>query len=180
MNTRVETPPALRGEAEQQLTQINSYLFRLSETLNVELDRISGAEGSAKAQTQSATGLGVREYRELRDMIGASGKELARMMNEKIPIEVTTQLRIAEQSGDFDGNGISFVQFNNDHSITFGFTDGTFFSTPSLKGDKGDNFQFAVGDIFSTTRDGNAADLLGYGVWELAASSPVYMWQRIE
>lgn len=181
MSARVETPPALRGEIEQQVSQLNSYLFRLSETLNVELDRISGAENPSPASPTSV--LSVREYTELRDMIGTSSKELIRLMNTQIPEEVTTQLRAAEQSGDFDGNGISSVVFNDDYSITFGFTDGTFFKTPPIKGDKGEtgeNFKFEIGDVFTTLREGNAAELLGYGVWEQVSSSPVYMWKRTE
>ena len=48
MAVKVETPPALTGEAEQQLRQVYSYLFRLSENLNVALNNLSG-EGYASA-----------------------------------------------------------------------------------------------------------------------------------
>lgn len=181
MSARVETPPSLHGEIGQQISQLNSYLFRLAEGLNVELDRMTGTENPSPAAGGAV--MSVREYRELRDMIGTSAKDLTQMMDKKIPAEVTTQLRIAEQSGDFDGNGIASTSFNDDYSITFGYTDGTFFKTPPIKGDKGDrgeNFQFEVGDVFLTTREGDAAELLGYGVWELLTDSPASMWKRTE
>ena len=41
---KIETPPALTGEVEQQLKQIYSYLFRLSEALNVALDNLKETE----------------------------------------------------------------------------------------------------------------------------------------
>ena len=41
--------------------------------------------------------------------------------------------------------------------------DGTIYELPPEKGFE----KYEVGDIFTTTREGNAADLLGYGEWEL-------------
>lgn len=52
-----ETPPALRGEAQNQLAQLHSYLYRLSEMLNVSLQDGQQEEGSgtgAAAQTPKA------------------------------------------------------------------------------------------------------------------------------
>ena len=47
---RIEIPAELRGTPEQQLKQIYAYLFRLSETLNVELDR-TGTEDKGNSDT---------------------------------------------------------------------------------------------------------------------------------
>lgn len=53
MNYRVETPPALRGEADQQLRELSSYLFRLSEMLNVALNSLSSSSFSSAAEVQA-------------------------------------------------------------------------------------------------------------------------------
>ena len=135
MGAKVETPPALRGGMEEQIAQLSSYLFRLSEGLNVELDRVQSSENPSQPSPGNA--MSMNEYRELRDMIGTSAKELVELMDEQIPKEVIQQLRAAEESGDFDGNGIASATFNDDYSLTLGFTDGTYFKTPSLRGEKG-------------------------------------------
>lgn len=36
------------------------------------------------------------------------------------------------------GNGISSTILNDDYTLTFTFTDGTTYKTPSIRGDKGD------------------------------------------
>lgn len=40
MDVRVPTPPLLRGNAEQQAAQINSYLFKVAEILNMVLSEL--------------------------------------------------------------------------------------------------------------------------------------------
>ena len=44
---RIETPPTLKGEAEQQINQLTSYLFRLSELLNIALNDISSEKATS-------------------------------------------------------------------------------------------------------------------------------------
>lgn len=176
MSFNIETPPELRGTELQQLGQMRSYLFRLAESLGVAFDNISGSQGATPASSGQV--LSAKDFNNLRSMIVNSEKELT---STTIPNEVESQLRRCEESGDFDGNGIDSVVFNDDFSVTFGFTDGTFFKTPPLKGNKGDpgeNFTFVVGDVFCTTRSGDAAELVGYGTWEKIATSPVIMWKR--
>ena len=56
MAIKIETPPALRGDADQQIAQIYSFLFRLSENLNVALsglDGIGGTQVSAALQNHA-------------------------------------------------------------------------------------------------------------------------------
>ena len=37
------------------------------------------------------------------------------------------------------GNGISSAVLNNDYTLTLTFTDGTSYTTPSIRGEKGEN-----------------------------------------
>lgn len=159
---RYEIPPRFEGTAETQLEQLWRYLYRLVERLNVENPggETSTAEG----------GFTAKAYTELREMIGSVAKD--KVSHDKLRTELQDALRQAEESGDFDGNGINFVTTNADYSVTFGFTDGTFYTTPPLG-------QISVGDVFSTTRAGDPAELLGYGTWRLLSSSPAYMWERL-
>jgi len=48
MAIKVETPPQLRGTSEQQLQQVYSFLFRLSENLNVALNEFGMADKTEK------------------------------------------------------------------------------------------------------------------------------------
>lgn len=193
MAERVETPPSLRGTAEQQLQQLYSYLFRFAERLNVILDSLSG---TGTGGVFGADDLSVGRYKELREMmakgsllqgesLGVESKRLERLIDERVTQEQLTEaveaaLRVAEESGDFDGNGIAEATMVNS-ILTLLFTDGTKFTSPSLQGatgPKGENFTFSIGDVFCTTRSGNPSSLLGYGTWEQVATSPVNMWKR--
>lgn len=190
MGMRVETPPSLRGEPTQQLQQLYSYLFRFAERLNVILDSLSG---TGTGGVTGADDLSVGRYKELREMmakgsllqgesLGVESKRLEGLINERVTQEQLTEaveaaLRVAEESGDFDGNGIASATMTNS-ILTILFTDGTKFVSPSLKGDTGAAFQFAVGDVYCTTLSGDPASLLGYGTWEQVATSPVNMWKR--
>lgn len=193
MGMRVETPPSLSGTPAQQLQQLYSYLFRFAERLNVILDSLSG---TGTGGITSADDLSVGRYKELREMmakgsllqgesLGLESKRLEGLINERVTQEQLTEaveaaLRVAEESGDFDGNGIASATMANS-ILTLLFTDGTNFVSPSLKGDKGDTgaaFQFAVGDVYCTTLSGDPSSLVGYGTWSQVATSPVNMWKR--
>ena len=159
---RYEIPPKPEGAAEAQLDQLWRYLYRLAERLNVEN---TGGEASTVEG-----GFTAKAYTELRNMIGSVAKD--KVSHDKLKAELEAALRQAEESGDFDGNGINYVTTNANHSVTFGFTDGTYYTTPPLG-------QILVGDVFSTAREGDPAELLGYGTWSLLSSSPAYMWERL-
>jgi hypothetical protein len=82
---KVETPPTLTGSEEQQMRMVYSYLFRLSENLNVVLNSL----GTSAAGTQTAAadgGLAVNAYNELRTLILHTaeniGAELSRLQEE--------------------------------------------------------------------------------------------------
>lgn len=185
MAGRFDPPPNTQGDPIHQIKQLHSYLFCLAEKLNVELDAL-GKGGS----TENGDSLGAGRYKELREMLGKStmtqGENLgaeAKRLEELIKLRVTladlsaeveAALQVAKDSGQFDGNGIASATMANS-ILTLNFTNGTKFTSPSLKGD---NFSFAVGDVFVTSRSGNPSSLLGYGSWEQIETSPVNMWKR--
>lgn len=78
MGIKVETPPKLSGQAEQQVRQLYGYLFRLSENLNVALNNLNSDNFSA-AVTLNNTAAGgqgsgktegaAEAYNELRALI---------------------------------------------------------------------------------------------------------------
>lgn len=51
---RIETPPTLSGQPEQKIAQLNRYLFRMAEMLNVALDTIGN---TTAVQTATAPGM---------------------------------------------------------------------------------------------------------------------------
>ena len=181
MGRKIETPPSPRGTVEQQISQMYNYLFRLASGLNVELDRM----GTGSPDTPAADVMGAKDYNELRAMIGNVSKDTVK--------ELEKALNKAAESGEFDGNGIAEVESNADSSLTFEFTDGTSFTTPALKGEKGADgapgadyiltqadkeeiaamipggggtTEFPVGFMLITSVAENPSTYLGYGTWE--------------
>lgn len=72
------------------------------------------------------------------------------------------------------GNGISAVSINSNYQITFTFTDGTSFTTPSLKGPQGEGLE--VLDVYATLSDLQAAHPSGNsGDMYLVGTSPSFM-----
>jgi hypothetical protein len=80
MSIKIETPPGLKGTPEQQITQLYSFLFRLSENLNVALNNLTpegyAAVSSAVAPSVSNSGQNpandpklAESYNELRALI---------------------------------------------------------------------------------------------------------------
>ena len=96
MSFRVETPPALRGEPEQQVAVLSSYLFRLAEMLNVALNSLSEGSYSSASELQAAKPNSksnvqipdstVASYNELRGLINNTSvyvhSEIERMSTE--------------------------------------------------------------------------------------------------
>lgn len=76
------------------------------------------------------------------------------------------------------GNGISAVSIDSNYQITFTFTDGTSFTTPSLKGPQGEGLE--VLDVYPTLSDlqtahpsGNSGDMYLVGT---SPSFMLYVW----
>ena len=90
MSFRVETPPALRGEPQQQIALMSSYLFRLSEMLNVALNSLSAGSYTSAAEVQTSRQSG-KEKVEVSDATVASYNELRGLINNT-SIYVHTEL----------------------------------------------------------------------------------------
>ena len=81
MAIKIETPPALKGLPEQQISQMYSFLFRLSENLNIALNNLNEDNfsstatysevigGSGQDNSQSQTEVLSNSYNELRALI---------------------------------------------------------------------------------------------------------------
>lgn len=120
MNYRVETPPALRGEADQQLRDLNSYLFRLSEMLNVALNSLNAGSFSSATELQGtrtgstaktqATDSTVASYNELRGLINNTSIYVHSEI-EKLSTELERQyVAISDDWGTFQENISSSIE----------------------------------------------------------------------
>ena len=76
------------------------------------------------------------------------------------------------------GNGISSVTFNPNYSLTFNFTDGTSYTTPSLRGAQGEGLK--INDTYPTLQDLKTAHPTGVeGDAYLIGTDPnftLYIW----
>ena len=106
MKLKVETPPNLVGTSEQQLRQVYSYLFRLSENLNVALGNLNEENYSSATQiptnnvSRSSSG-GVSSsdtYNELRALI-VNTAEIVRSEIDVLHMEMNSQYEAI--SGDW-------------------------------------------------------------------------------
>lgn len=170
-----EIPSVPTGSPEEQIEGLWRYLYRLIEKMNVE-----SPEGGSTAAEGTTGGFSVAALSELREMIGGTAKKAGSLEKNKVShaelqTELEKKLREAEESGDFDGNGIASASMDEEYRLRLDFTDGTSYTTPTLRGAP----VYEIGDVYVTTRAGAPEELLGYGEWEQVASSPAFMWERI-
>ena len=119
MDYRVETPPALRGEADQQLRDLSSYLFRLSEMLNVALNSLTaGSYNSATGTQPTKSGstavqpddAAVASYNELRGLINNTSIYVHSEI-DRISTELERQyVAISDDWGTFQENISSSIE----------------------------------------------------------------------
>ena len=120
MSFRVETPPALRGEPEQQLSLMSSYLFRLSEMLNVALNSLSERSYTSATEVQVsksdsvnkslATDTTVASYNELRGLINNTSIYVHSEI-DKLSTELERQyVAISDDWGTFQENISSSIE----------------------------------------------------------------------
>lgn len=118
MNYRVETPPALRGEADQQLRDMSSYLFRLSEMLNVALNSLNAGSFSSAAEVQArqssktvqSDDTTVASYNELRGLINNTSIYVHSEI-ERLSTELERQyVAISDDWGTFQENISSSIE----------------------------------------------------------------------
>lgn len=114
MKLKVETPPNLTGSPEQQLKIVYSYLFRLSENLNVALSNLNEDNFSSAMQlsdTSSNGGQGggtgkntAAAYNELRALV-VNTAEIIRSEIDVLQIELNSQYdAISGEWGAFQEN----------------------------------------------------------------------------
>ena len=112
MAVKVETPPALVGASEQQLKQVYSYLYRLSENLNVALNNLNEENFSAaylkRESANDGSGDGKKNlsesYAELRSLI-INTAEIIRHEMDMIQVELNeSYTAISGQWGTFQQN----------------------------------------------------------------------------
>ena len=120
MSFRVETPPALRGAPEQQIALMSSYLYRLSEMLNVALNSLNAggytsatevqtARASSKA-TGEAADASVASYNELRGLINNTSIYVHSEI-ERLSTELERQyVAISDDWGTFQENISSIIE----------------------------------------------------------------------
>ncbi len=120
MGIKVETPPALRGQPETQIREISSYLFRLSEMLNVALNNLtennfsSAAEVSGnKANKVQGQGQGVdlvTSYNELRGLISNTA-QVVNVEIKRLQTELEQQyVAVSSDWGTFQENISSTIE----------------------------------------------------------------------
>lgn len=81
---KIETPPILSGGTEAQLRQVYSYLFRLSEYLNLALGQLQSetkAAASVSVPQSAADGETAKTYNELRALIVNTAELVRREMD---------------------------------------------------------------------------------------------------
>lgn len=117
MGIKVETPPALRGQPETQLRDINSYLFRLAEMLNVALNNLNQGNFSSAAEIKSTPKRQAEKgaetpvsYNELRALIGNTA-EIVKVEIEKLRTELEQQyIGMSSDWGTFQENISSTIE----------------------------------------------------------------------
>ena len=116
MAIKVETPPALRGQPENQIREISSYLYRLSEMLNIALNNLnqnnfsSAVEISGSKSTQAQGGETVASYNELRSLISNTA-QIVNVEIEKLRTELEQQhVAISDDWGTFQENISSTIE----------------------------------------------------------------------
>ena len=118
---KIETPAALKGTQEQQLLQVYSYLFRLSENLNIALNSLNKDNHSSATllrqgvSTETALEQGEREklaesYRELRSLI-INTAEIVHSEMDTISTQLNGQYKaVSSEWGTYQENMSSKIE----------------------------------------------------------------------
>ena len=118
MKLKIETPPALRGEPEQQISLMSSYLFRLAEMLNVALNSLSESSYTSATELQATNGSKAKElgadsvasYNELRGLINNTSQYVHSEI-DKLSTELEQQyVAISNDWGTFQENISSSIE----------------------------------------------------------------------
>ena len=121
MGFTIETPPGLKGTQEQQLLQVYSYLFRLSENLNVALNNLNKDNYSSATQIGTAQQTGTVEVGgdgEAADL-STSYNELRALINNTADIVTSEMDRIStELNGKYTAVSAEWGTFHENISST--------------------------------------------------------------
>lgn len=103
---KFESPPALRGSAETQLGQLYTYLYQLSELLNVSFDAVNASAGGGtnSLNTGGSTSKGTSEAESLKALVVNAAQVVRVSMNK---LETRLMEEYSAQSaafGDFMEN----------------------------------------------------------------------------
>lgn len=100
MAVRIETPPTMQGRPEDMLNQMRSYLFRLSENLNIALNDMSKETYTAAAEQTAAARQSGAEAKEESTDTGVSYRELLALIvnTGEIADEATEKLGVLESN----------------------------------------------------------------------------------
>lgn len=115
MGIKVETPPALRGQPENQIREISSYLYRLSEMLNIALNNLNQNNFSSATASTGKASPGqevdtVVSYNELRGLISNTA-QIVNVEIEKLRTELEQQyVAISDDWGTFQENISSTIE----------------------------------------------------------------------
>lgn len=117
MAVRIETPPQLKGDEAQKIAAVYSYLFRLSENLNVALNNLN-ADNFASAKEYNLVNSGgsgnslssdeqtnlAHNYRELRSLI-VNTAEIIRSEMDKLKLQLDSRYEaISGEWGTYQEN----------------------------------------------------------------------------
>lgn len=120
---KIETPATLKGTPEQQLLQLYSYLFRMSENLNIALNNLNRDNFSSAYQLSSGQQTDIddmmtddkwaeydKSYNELRSLI-INTASVIRSEMDKISTELNSNYTaISEEWGTFQKNISSTIE----------------------------------------------------------------------
>lgn len=118
MGIKVETPPALRGQPENQIREINSYLFRLSEMLNVALNNLTENNFSSAVEISGSKAKRVQgqeidlvtSYNELRGLINNTA-QIVNVEIKRLQTELEQQyVAMSDDWGTFQENISSTIE----------------------------------------------------------------------
>lgn len=117
MGVKIESPPILSGQAEVQIKEMSSYLFRLAEMLNVALNNLnennfsSAAEVKSKSKSPNTQSIdAAASYNELRGLINNTA-QIVNVEIEKISSKLEQQyLAMSSDWGTFQENISSTIE----------------------------------------------------------------------
>lgn len=119
MGFMIEAPPGLKGTTEHQIAQMYSFLFRLSENLNVALNTLTPENYASATQLAIAGGASSGQNSDADPNLGASYNELRALINNTADIVTSEMDRIStELNGKYTAVSAEWGAFHENISST--------------------------------------------------------------